>query len=268
MKRLIRNTLALCLGFGLAASVGSTQAGDAMQGKLLKASEVIGAKIFDTDGEHRGEIKDLVFDENKGGIVYGVLSIGGWLGIGEDVTVVPWKEIKQSKSESPGFVVSNMDKTKLQGAPHFGNDSWPDFNGDWNNTTATYYGLQGDKLKGMKLVRASNVREAKLWNQSAEKIGSISDLLVALHDGKIAYGILEVGEWANQGDKLVAVPWELIRQSESASPGYVLNVEKSKLNPQTFFEKDTWPNYNDRAWNTQTYGYYNTSPYWDQPFVY
>lgn len=268
MKRLIRNTFALCLGFGLAASVTSMQAGDKMHGKLLKASEVIGAKIFNTNGEDLGEIKDVVFDENKGGIAYGVLSIGGWLGIGDDVSVVPWNEIKQSKSDSPGFVLSNLDKSKLKGAPHFANDSWPDFNDDWNSKTANYYGVQGEKLKGMKLVRASNVMEAKLWNQGAEKIGSISDLLVALHQGKVAYGILSVGEWANQGDKLVAVPWDLIRQSESASPGYVLNVEKSKLNVETFFEKNTWPNYNDQAWNAQTYGYYNSSPYWEHPFIY
>ncbi len=239
-----------------------------MQGKLLKASEVIGVKIFNTDGEHLGEIKDVIFDENKGAIAYGVLSIGGWLGMGDDVTVVPWKFIGRSKSDSPAFVVTKLDKAKLKDAPHFANDAWPDFTDDWNNTTATYYGLQGDKLKGMNFVRASNVLEAKLWNQSADQIGSISDLLLAPFDAKVAYGILAVGEWANQGDKLVAVPWSLIRQSKKDSPGYVLNVEKSKLNPQTFFEANSWPNYDDPAWNTQTYGYYSASPYWDQPFVY
>jgi hypothetical protein len=70
------------------------------------------------------------------------------------------------------------------------------------------------------------------------------------------------------GDKFATVPWSLIRQSKEATPGYVLNVDKAKLTGEVFFDRNTWPDYNDPAWNTRTYGYYGVSPYWTTSTVY
>lgn len=267
MKKWIVKTLTLCLSLGLTAGVAFAQADKTMTGKLVKGTQVLGAKVFNQNAEHLGEIKDILFDENEGGVAYGVLSIGGWLGIGNDLTVVPWKFIKQSKGDSPGFVV-DLDKAKLKDAPHFADNSWPDMNDQWNMTAATYYGVDSAMLKGKKLVRASEAIGSKLWNQKAEEIGDIEDLLMHPNSGKVAYGVLSVGQWMNMGDKLVTVPWSLIRQSKGASPGYVLNVDKSKLKPEYFFDSNQWPDYNDPAWNTRTYSYYGVSPYWYHPFVY
>lgn len=258
---------AICLTMNPVAHLAFAQNEKPMTGKLVKGSEILGVKIFNESADHLGEIDDIIFDENTGAVAYGILSIGGWLGIGDKIVAVPWKHIKQSEKDSPGFVL-DVDKAKLKEAPAFAKNSWPDFNDAWNQTAFTYYALKGDQFKGVKLVRASEVIGANLWNQKAEKIGDIENLLLHPNSGKVAYGILDIGTWANMDDKLATVPWSQIRQSKGESPGYVLNVEKAKLNETVFFDRNTWPDYNDSAWNATMYGYYGVPVYWTSPVVY
>jgi len=90
--------LAIALMAGSASAQTSTKA---LQGKLVRGSEAMGAKIFNQKGESLGEINDILFDENTGGMTHAVLAIGGFLGIGEKLTAVPWKFIKQAKKTHP-----------------------------------------------------------------------------------------------------------------------------------------------------------------------
>lgn len=266
MKILFNNTLALCLSLGLATSGAFAQADKPLTGKLVKGSQVVGVKLFNQTADHIGEIDDFYFDENDGGIAYAVVAIGGWLGMGEELVAVPWKHIKQSDKDTTSFVL-DAEKAKLKTAPHFGKNAWPVITDDWNATTLNYFGMKPERFKGMKLVRASQVIGNELWNQKADKIGEIEELLLHPNSGKVAYGVVDIGTWAGYGDKLATVPWSLIRQSKEATPGYVLNVDKAKLTNEVFFERNTWPDYNDSAWNTRTYGYYGMPYYWTHPFV-
>lgn len=58
--------------------------------KLLKSSGVIGLKLQGTKGGDFGSIKDLVIDDRSGQIAYGLVSFGGFVGIGEKIAAVPW----------------------------------------------------------------------------------------------------------------------------------------------------------------------------------
>lgn len=267
MKTLLKQTLTVCLSLGLATGGAFAQTDKPMTGKLVKGSQVVGVKLFNQSADHIGEINDFYFDENKGEIAYAVVAIGGWLGMGEELFAVPWKHIKQSEKDTMGFVL-DVDKAKLKAAPHFGKKAWPVITDDWNSTTLTYFGTKPDRFKGMKLVRASEVIGADLWNQKADKIGDIEELLLHPNSGKVAYGVVDIGTWAGYGDKLATVPWSLIRESKEATPGYVLNVDKAKLTNEVSFARNTWPDYNDSAWNTRTYGYYGVPYYWMTPVVY
>ncbi len=89
MKTLLKQTLTVCLSVGLATSGAFAQADKPMTGKLVKGSQVVGVKLFNQSADHIGEINDFYFDENKGEIAYAVVAIGGWLGMGEELFVVP-----------------------------------------------------------------------------------------------------------------------------------------------------------------------------------
>ncbi len=249
-----------------AQSTTTASNGKKLSGKLIRGSEIMGAKLFNQKGEHIGEIQDILFDENTGGMTHGIVSVGGWLGIGDKLSAVPWNLIHQSKSDSPGFVVE-VEKSKLTSSEQFGKDSMPDFGDSWFHKNYESYGLTAHK--GKKLVRLSQVNGADLFNQDATAIGEIKDVLMHPNSGKVAYGILSLEDsFVADGDKLTAVPWNLIRQSKKDTQGFVLNTDKMKLDQAAHFDGKKWPEFNDQNWNMTTYTYYGVEPFWHQPAEY
>jgi sporulation protein YlmC with PRC-barrel domain len=111
-----------------------------------RASETLGIRVENPQGETLGKIEDLVFNPANGHIRYGVLSFGGVLGIGEKYFAVPWKhfrtEAKAGRAGSESFVlVVDVDKNKLKTAPGFNSKQWPDF-GDpaYGTSVDEFYG--------------------------------------------------------------------------------------------------------------------------------
>jgi len=227
-------------------------------GKLVKGAEILGANIFNQKADDLGEISDLLLDENTGNISHAVLDLG------TNLVAVPYKRVKQSEKDTQGYVV-DVDKTKLDGAPHFADNAWPNFDDAWMEKSYSYYGVTGKK--GVKLVRLSKVHGSKLFDQAATHIGEIKNTLVHPNSGKVAYGVVSLNTPA-VGDKQTTVPFKLIRESKEATPGFVVNVDKAKLTNAVYFDANSWPDYNDYGWNDRTYGYYGVGPYWTTPGLY
>ncbi len=261
----------MCAALALSANLALAQAsnkpgkGKPPEGKLVKGSELIGAKLFNQQGEHIGEINDIAFDENTGGITHGMLAVGGWLGIGENITAVPWKFIKPAKEGRNEFVV-DVEKSKLTPEMSFKANDWPNLTEGWFKETYSRFGIPSGG--NAKLVRGSKVIGAELFNQQGEDIGEIKNLLVHPNTGKVAYATCEVDKYAPAGDKLTNVPWNLIRQSKKDTEGFVVNADKAKLTGATYFSVNSWPDYNDEGWHTTVYSYYDTDPFWTDGRVY
>jgi len=105
--------------------------------KANKASSLIGMDVRNAQNEKLGEIKDLVVDLHTGKIAYAVLSVGGFLGIGDKYIAVPPGAFSVAIDQQR--VVLNADKAKIQNAPGFAKSSWPDVNGPTWNTESAYW---------------------------------------------------------------------------------------------------------------------------------
>jgi sporulation protein YlmC with PRC-barrel domain len=75
--------------------------------------------------EKLGDIKDIVLDLSSGKISYVVLSVGGFLGIGDKLIAVPPSAFNASADDT---LVLDADKAKIQAAPGFVQTAWPDVN--------------------------------------------------------------------------------------------------------------------------------------------
>lgn len=268
MKTAIKMMTTACcaaLAIGLSAASAADKNDSHPAGKLMKVSKVRDAKLFDQQGNHIGELKDVLFDENTGGMTHAIVSVGGWLGIGDKESAVPWKFVHQSKSNSPGFVLE-IDKAKLKDSESFADTNWPNLDVHWYDKNYSHFGLK--TKSGAKLVPASKVVGADVFNTTGIKIGEIKDVLMHPNTGKIAYATLAIGDYVGKGDKLTNVPWNAIRQSKKDTPGFVVNVDKTKLSTATYFDKNSWPDEGDWGWQTNTYGYYGYEPYWTHPTIY
>lgn len=101
-----------------------------MQGKTVRASEVIGMNIYNPQGEDVAEVNDVVLDPNTGKVRYAAVTYGGFLGIGDEMFAVPWEAFQCTQDpDNPEDHRLTLDVTKeqLEGAQGFNQDNWPNF---------------------------------------------------------------------------------------------------------------------------------------------
>ena len=70
-----------------------------------------------TDGDHLGEIYDIMLEKRSGNIAYAVMSFGGFLGIGERYHALPWAALKYDTRQG-GYVVG-LTIDQLKEAPTY-----------------------------------------------------------------------------------------------------------------------------------------------------
>jgi sporulation protein YlmC with PRC-barrel domain len=106
--------------------------------KVFAASSLTGMAVRNAAGKDLGEIKDLVLDVESGRVAYAVLSFGGFLGLGDKYFAIPWSALSLSPEQI--FIV-NVPREKLENAPGFDKDNWPDMaESQWESVIHSYYG--------------------------------------------------------------------------------------------------------------------------------
>jgi len=92
--------------------------------EIMGASSLIGNDVYNNRDENLGDIKEIMLDMETGKIAYAVLSYGGLLGVGEKLFAVPWGALTLD-TVNERFIL-NVEKAKLDVAPGFDSDNWPD----------------------------------------------------------------------------------------------------------------------------------------------
>lgn len=107
--------------------------------EMMGAETLVGNKVYDTEGEALGGIKEIMLDMRSGRVSYAVLSFGGFLGMGQKLFAVPWEALELDTKEKR-FVL-NVEKGRLKDAPGFDKDHWPDMaDQSWAREIHSYYG--------------------------------------------------------------------------------------------------------------------------------
>lgn len=114
--------------------------------RLMGADTLLGNDVYNSQGEDLGDIKEIMLDMNSGEVSYAVLSFGGFLGMGDKLFAVPWKALKLDTANKR-FIL-DVDKAKLESAPGFDKDDWPDMaDPTWQNSISSYYGTGSSSNK-------------------------------------------------------------------------------------------------------------------------
>lgn len=96
-----------------------------MTRRVLSAESLSQDTVVNRDGEELGKIEDFLLDLESGRIRYAVLSFGGVLGIGNKLFAVPPEAF--SVDGSGQRLVLDVERERLENAPGFDKDNWPDF---------------------------------------------------------------------------------------------------------------------------------------------
>lgn len=117
--------------------------------ELMGASSLIGDKVRNQDNEELGDIKEIMLDTATGTVSYAVLSSGGFLGMGDKLFAVPWDALTLDP-ENECFVL-NVKKARLEDAPGFDKNRWPDMSDpSWAKKIRSYY-ASGAESNGLRL---------------------------------------------------------------------------------------------------------------------
>lgn len=108
---------------------------------LMGADTLNGNDVYNQNDEDLGDIKEIMLNMHTGRISYAVLSYGGFLSMGEKLFAVPWEALKLD-TENKRFVL-NVDKDRLENAPGFDKDNWPDMaDTAWAEGINSFYGIK------------------------------------------------------------------------------------------------------------------------------
>ncbi len=92
--------------------------------RIMAASSMKGYDVRNRADEDLGTLDDIMIDLQSGKIAYGVLSFGGFLGMGNKLFAIPWSALTLDM-DGKRFILE-VEQKKLRDAPGFDKDDWPD----------------------------------------------------------------------------------------------------------------------------------------------
>ncbi len=263
----------------------TTPASAPMKGGMAchKASDVIGTNIMNAQNDTVGEVEDLIIDPTSGRIDYAVISLDV-KGAKDQWYAVPFSTLamrmpngeKGDMKKDRGEFTLNVDAAKMESAPGFSKDKWPDVNAPaWRTDVEKYYGstkrmsdssTSGDAKGQVRAIRASKLLDQNLVTTSNDKIGDIEELALDPQNARVSYVVVSSGGFLGMGDKMHAIPWAAVRASpgtgKDAPENLVVDVTKERLQKSPEFKKDEWARMSEPMWMNELYTYYGVSPYW------
>jgi sporulation protein YlmC with PRC-barrel domain len=101
---------------GGARAADPTNGSAVPEGPMLRATELIGRDIVTVAGETLGKIEDLVVSAD-GRIIYGVVGVGGVMGVGKTHVLIPAERLQLSAAAADTKIV--MTQEELGAMPRF-----------------------------------------------------------------------------------------------------------------------------------------------------
>jgi sporulation protein YlmC with PRC-barrel domain len=98
---------------------------DRTEPRIISASTLAGYRVRSSENYDLGTIEEIMIDPRTGRLAFAVLCFGGTSGLGDKLFAIPWNLLRLNPADR--VLVLGCDSTRLQGAPAFDQDDWPDF---------------------------------------------------------------------------------------------------------------------------------------------
>ena len=226
-----------------------------------KASEAIGADVKNAQGSEIGEVKELVVSP-VGDIRNAVISIDGKL-YALPFNLLNAPEVPEGNRLA--YFTLTVDKTKLEHAPSFSDNTWPDIHSPtWSAEIDKYYGGVRP-ADGFHLLKCSDLLGMDIENMNKDELGEIKEIVLDSERDRISYFVLSSGGFLGLGDKLFAVPWESLKVTpteDKDKPKLLLDITKERFEKAPEFKEEEWARMRNSEYLREIYTYYGHSPYW------
>jgi sporulation protein YlmC with PRC-barrel domain len=209
-----------------------------LKGKDLRASELVGARVRNAEGDSLGEIDELVIPTGDQDDMLVIVSVGGVADIGDKLVALPYKELRVSPDGDTFYY--NRTEEQLKAAPAFSYEAEAEAQARAPNQTArvappapaardtppapaatarttsdppraTTPSATAAKSDNLVLdvfdYRASDLVGAAVLDDRGEHVAKVDDIVVSTEDHKL-HAVLAIGGFAGFGAKLISIPFD------------------------------------------------------------
>jgi sporulation protein YlmC with PRC-barrel domain len=127
--------------------------------------------------------------------------------------------------------------------------------------TGADYWAETNEGPGPQVMAADTLTGDEVRNRANEKLGEITDIMLDVPTGRVAYAVMSVGGVLGVGAKLFAIPWSAM-QLDTANKCFRLDIAKERFDEAPGFDKDHWPSMADQRWAEDVHSFYDARPYW------
>lgn len=113
-------------------------------------------------------------------------------------------------------------------------------------------------VTGRRTLSTSTLTGDDVVNAEGEDLGTIEDFMIDLQNGRVDYAVLSFGGFLGLGDKLFAIPFELL-DVDFENKRVTLDIDREALEDAPGFDKDDWPDTSDEAWHTRIHDHWGTT---------
>lgn len=164
----------------------------------------------------KGKVKDFIISTRGGQVSWAALSVGGLLGIGDKIVLVPASALKFDMPDDKPRYELRMTEAQLKALPDFNLDKAEKEGLDAavdrvKNATGTPVGaparpLDDGKSDGPRLILASRLKSSDL-NASDKEFGKVANASVDTRKNQVDYLLVSHGGALGVGDQVYVVPY-------------------------------------------------------------
>jgi sporulation protein YlmC with PRC-barrel domain len=114
---------------------------------------------------------------------------------------------------------------------------------------------------GPDVMAAATLDGNKVMSSDGEHVGKISDIMLDVRGGRVAYAVLSEGGFLGMGTTLHAIPWSALTL-DTDEKCFRVDITADQIKNEPGFDTDHWPSMADTQWATTVHQYYNREPYW------
>ncbi len=136
-----------------------------------------------------------------------------------------------------------------------------DPNGNTSGAGAQVVGSGRGKGPAPEVMAAATLDGDKVITSDGAEVGKISDIMLDVRSGRVAYAVLSEGGFLGMGTTLHAIPWSALTL-DTDEQCFRVDITAQQLKDDPGFDRDHWPAMADPAWGAQLHQYYSRQPYW------
>jgi sporulation protein YlmC with PRC-barrel domain len=245
----------------------SATSSDRTLGTVERADKIIGREVRNNSNQKIGKVDDFVVDLESGRVIYAVVSVGGFLGVGDRNVAVPASAFTEQGKQ----LRLDVDKQKLMDAPQYSKDDTNQLTPNFASQVNKFFG-QGnawwENSSGQSGAQFGNVHQASdlsgmdVENVSNQKIGDVENVAIDLKAGRVAFVVISPDSSLNLKDNLYALPPNALTPSSDGKT-LTTGVDQQKLASAPHLSKNDWSKLSDRSFASQVYQYYGKQPYFE-----